>query len=109
MAVDEWTIEIGGGLNFKRPVFRSLMARVGNRELGLLPVAHQDRLCRFGFDGFEYFADAHGCGIRVVNQPALSPQAELVEDPMVVVHIFSGRLYGLCRYRKQIREAVTDG
>ena len=94
-----------GGLNFKRPVFRALMERIERREPGLLPVAHRDRLCRFGFDWFEYFADTHGCGLRVVNQPSLSPQAALV----VVVHAFSGRLSGLRRYRRQIREAATDG
>ena len=57
----------------------------------------------------EYFADRHGCGIRVVNQPSLSPQAELVEDPVAVVRTFSCRLHGLRRYRRQIREAATDG
>ena len=76
IAVDEWLSEMGGGLNFKRPVFRSLMERIGNREPGLLLMAHKDRLCRFGFDWFEHFADTHGCGIRVVNQPSLSPQAD---------------------------------
>ena len=109
LAVDDWLTEIGGGLDFQRPVFRALMERIENRELGLLLVAHKDRLCRFGFDWFAYFAETHGCEIRVVNQPSLSPQAELVEDLMAVVHTFSCRLYGLRRYRKQIREAVSDG
>ena len=107
--MDDWLTEIGGGLNFQRPVFRALMERIEKGELGLLLVAHQDRLCRFGFDWFEYFAESHGCEIRVVNQPSLSPQAELVEDLMAVVHTFSCRLHGLRRYRKQIREAVSDG
>ena len=109
LAVDEWLSEIGGGLNFKQPVFRALMTRIERRELDLLLIAHQDRLCRFGFDWFEYLADPHGCGIRVVHQPSLSPQAELVENPVAVVHAFSGRLSGLRRYRRQIREAATDG
>ena len=67
IAVDEWLTEIGSGLEFQRPVFRALMEQE-NRELGLLLVAHQDRLCRFGFDWFAYFAERHGCEIRVVNQ-----------------------------------------
>ncbi|MXZ40427.1 MAG: IS607 family transposase [Caldilineaceae bacterium SB0666_bin_21] len=108
LAVDEWRTEIGG-MNFQRPVFRTLMEWIEHRELGLLPVAHQDRLCRFGFDGFSYFAETHGCEIRVVNQPSLSPPADLVEDLMAVVHTFSCRPYGLRRYRKQIREAAVDG
>ncbi len=109
LAVDEWLTEIGDGLDFQRPVFRSLMERIEQRELGLVPAAHEDRPCRFGFDGFAYFAESHGCEIRVVNQPSLSPQAEWVEDLMAVVHTFSGRLPGLRRYRKRIREAAGDG
>ncbi|MCY3659460.1 MAG: IS607 family transposase [Caldilineaceae bacterium] len=109
LAVDEWLAEIGSGLDFQRPVFRALMERIGKRELGLLLVAHEDRLCRFGFDWFAYFAETHGCEIRVVNQPSLSPQAEWVEDLMAVVDSFAARLPGLRRYRKQIREAASDG
>ena len=109
LAVGEWRPEIGGGPDFRRPVFRSLRERMEHRGLGLVPAAHEDRPRRFGFDWFAYFAETHGCEIRVVNQPSLSPQAELAEDLMAVVHTFSGRLYGLRRYRKQIREAVSDG
>ena len=109
LAVDAWLTEIGGSLDFQRPVFRSLMGRIEKRELSLLLVAHQDRLCRFGFDWFEYFAKTHGCEIRVANQPSLSPRAELVEDLMAVIQTFSGRLPGLRQYRKQIKEAATDG
>lgn len=103
LAVDEWLTEVGRGLDFKRPVFRALMEWIEGREIGLLLVAHQDRLCRLGFDWFKYFAETHGCEIRVVNQPSLSPQAELVEDLMAVVHTFSGRLPRLCRYKRQIQ------
>ena len=109
LAVDEWLTEIGGGLDCPRPVFRALRERIEHREPGLLPMAHEDRLCRFGFDRFAYFAESHGCEIRVVNQPSLSPQAEWAEDLMDVVDSFSGRLPGLRRYRKQIREAAVDG
>ena len=109
LAVDEWLTEIGSGLDCQRPVFRALRERIGKRELDLLLVAHEDRLCRFGFDWFAYFAESHGCEIRVVNQPSLSPQAEWVEDLMAVVDSFSGCLPGLRRYRKQIREAAVDG
>ncbi|MXZ24419.1 MAG: hypothetical protein F4Y80_06030 [Caldilineaceae bacterium SB0665_bin_21] len=72
-------------------------------------MAHRDRPTRFGFDWFGHFAMQHGCTITVVNQESLSPQEEMVEDPIAVVHAFSCRLYGLCSYRTQIREAVNDG
>ena len=109
VAVDEWRSKIGGGLDFQREVFLSLLERIEARAVVHLLMVHKDRLCRFGSDWFAYFADTHGCEIRVVNQPSLSPQAEWVEDLMVVVDSFSGRLPGLRRYRKRIREAAVDG
>jgi len=41
----------------------------------------------------------------------LSPQQEMVEDLMAIVHCFSSRLYGLRNYKKKIKEAAekTDG
>ena len=109
VAVDEWLTEIGGGLNFKRKVFLDLMERIENREVARLLIAHKDRLTRFGFDWFEHFARQHGCTITVVNQESLSPQEEMVEDLMAVVHAFSCRLYGLRSYKRKIREAASDG
>ena len=85
------------------------MERIENRDIAHLPIAHRDRLTRFGFDGFEPFAQRHGCTLTVVNQASLSPQEELVEDLMAIVHTFSGRLHGLRSYQRTIREAAGDG
>ena len=40
----------------------------------------------------------------VVNNEELSPQEELVQDIVSILHIFSCRLYGLRKYKKQIKE-----
>ena len=40
--------------------------------------------------------------IVVVNNEELSPQEELVQDIVSILHVFSCRLYGLCKYKKQI-------
>ena len=40
--------------------------------------------------------------IVVVNNEELSPQEELVQDIVSILHEFSGRLYGLRKYKKQI-------
>ncbi len=109
IAVDEWVKEFGGGMNFKRKKFLALMERIERRELSKLLIAHKDRLVRFGFDYFEQFATRHGCEIVIVNQESLSPQQEMVEDLMAIVHTFSCRLYGLRKYKKQIKEAAEDG
>lgn len=108
IAVDEWLEEIGGGMNFKRNAFLNLFDRIERGEIAKLIVAHKDRLVRFGFDFFLVFAQKHGCEIVVANQEQLSPQQEMVEDLMAIVHCFSSRLYGLRNYKKKIKEAAEQ-
>ena len=107
IAVDEWIEEIGGGMNFKRKQFIDLVERIERFEVKHLLIAHKDRLVRFGFEFFEYFCERHGCELTVVNQEQLSPQQEMVEDLMAIIHCFSSRLYGLRSYKKQIEKAAT--
>jgi predicted site-specific integrase-resolvase len=45
-----------------------------------------------------------GCEIIVANQESLSPQQELVEDLMAIIHSFSCRLYGLRNYSQEIKD-----
>jgi predicted site-specific integrase-resolvase len=102
--VDEWIQEVGGGMNFKRKRFLGLIERIQRGEIERLLIAHKDRLVRFGFDLLDHLAREHGCEIVVVNQESLSPEQEMVEDLLAIVHTFSCRLYGMRKYKKQIRE-----
>jgi predicted site-specific integrase-resolvase len=108
VAVDEWIQEIGGGMNFKRKHFLSLVDRIQRGEILKLIVAHKDRLMRFGFDLLSHVAAENGCEIIVANQESLSPQQEMVEDLMAIVHTFSGRLYGMRKYHKAIKEDFPE-
>ncbi len=58
--VDEWIQEIGGGMNFKRKHFLTLVDRIQRGEILKLIVAHKDRLMRFGFDLFSHIAIENG-------------------------------------------------
>jgi putative resolvase len=104
----EYVDEIGGGLNFKRKHFREIMRRVHAGEITKIIVAHKDRLARFGFEHIEWECNQYGCVVEVLNQQTLSPEQEMVQDLMTIVHCFSSRLYGLRRYRGQIKKAATE-
>lgn len=104
----EFIEEIGGGLNFNRKKFKALMDEIAIREVKTLILAHRDRLTRFGFDWFEHFAKNHGCEVLVLNQERLSPEQEMVQDLMTIVHCFSSRLYGLRNYRKKLNEVLKQ-
>lgn len=106
IAVDEWIHEIGSGMNFKRKKFLALMSAIQMGEVKQLLIAHKDRLVRFGFDYFYYMAIQNGCEMVIVNQESLSPQEEMVNDLMTILHVFSSRLYGLRSYKKTLREAL---
>ena len=41
---------------------------------------------------------------QAVNNEELSPQEELMQDIVSILHEFSGRLYGLRKYKKQIEK-----
>lgn len=102
----EFIEEVGGGLNFKRKRFLALTDEIGRREIKTLILAHRDRLTRFGFEWFEHFAKINGCELLVLNQERLSPEQEMVQDLMTIVHCFSSRLHGLRNYRKKLDEAL---
>lgn len=106
LIVDEWMSEIGGGLNFKRRKFLKLISRILSGEIETLIVAHKDRLCRFAYDFVEYLATENDCSIIVVNQPSSSPQQELVEDLLSIVHCFSCRIYGSRSYTKNLTKDI---
>jgi predicted site-specific integrase-resolvase len=108
IAIDEWITEIGGGMNFKRQKFLLLMSRISSGEISKLIIAHKDRLCRFGFDYFNYMAIENGCEITIVNQESLSPEQEMVEDLMSIIHTFSCRLYGLRKYKKNLKQIIEE-
>ena len=107
ITVDEWIEEIGGGLNFKRQRFLMLVDRIVAGEIGTLVIAHKDRLTRFGFDLLEHLCEQAGCALLVMNSESLSPEREMVEDLMTILHCFSSRLYGLRNYRKSLQKALA--
>jgi putative resolvase len=107
LAVSRWVREIGGGMNLRRPKFTALMDDVADGRVSTLAVAHEDRLAWFGFGYLEHIAARAGCEILVANQQSLSPERELTEDLLAIVHTFSCRLYGLRTYRKTLQQALS--
>jgi predicted site-specific integrase-resolvase len=108
LAVDEYICEIGGGMNFKRREFIRIVTLAIEGKIETLVVAHKDRLCRFAFELIEALVEKSGCQIIVANQESLSPQQELVEDMLAIVHSFSCRIYGSRSYANQKTKAFSE-
>lgn len=106
--VDEWISEIGGGMNFKRKQFLRIIGLIQRGDVQRLVIAHKDRLTRFGFDLIDHIAQENGCEIVVANQESHSPEQEMVEDLMAIVHTFSCRLHGMRKYKKDLHADYPD-
>ncbi len=96
--------DIASGLNYRRKGLLALLERVRKGNVATIVVAHKDRLTRFGFELIKWWCEQDNCSIVVLNQDGLSPEREMVEDILAIIHIFSCRLYGLRKYKSAIKE-----
>ena len=106
--VDEYIKDIGSGINYNNPGLNKIMKMVINDEVKKIIISHKDRLVRFGFELIENICKLKNVEIEVINVKTTSPQEELVEDLMTIIHTFSDRLHGLRSYTKRIKDAVKD-
>lgn len=111
LIADEVIRDYGSGLNYNRKEWNQLLGEVMENKVKMILVSHKDRFVRFGFDWFEKFCNKFNVEIVVVKNDKLSPHEELVQDIVSILHVFSCRLYGLRKYKKQIEgdETVAKG
>lgn len=107
MIVDECIEEFGSGLNYNRKKWNQLLIDVMEQKIKTIVISHKDRFVRFGYDWFYRFCEKFNTKIIIVNSKNLSPQEELIQDIISILHIFSNKLYSLHKYKKQIREDDT--
>ena len=102
--VDEIITDIGSGLNYNRKKWIDLLARIQEKRISKVIVSHKDRFIRFGYEWFEKFVESCGCEIEVLNNETTSPQEEMIQDLVSIIHCFSCRIYGLRKYKTKISE-----
>ena len=102
MIIDQCIEEYGSGLNYNRKKWNALLDNVMEQQIKTIVITNKDRWIRFGYDWFEKFCNKFDTTIVVVNNETLSPQEELVQDIISILHVFSCKLYGLRKYKKQI-------
>jgi excisionase family DNA binding protein len=104
--VKEHFSDIGSGINFNRKNFIRLVKLVFDGKVDKIIVTYEDRLVRFAFDFLKEVFSWFGTEILVINAKTTSPQEELVEDLMTIIHVFSSRLYGLRKNSNKIKDLL---
>jgi predicted site-specific integrase-resolvase len=91
--------DIGSRLNFKRKGLQTILELLFNRNISELVVAHKDRLCRFGFDLFEFMFKHHGSILTVLERERVhEPVKEFADDVLSIITVFTARYYGSRKY-----------
>ena len=102
--IDDVVEDYGSGLNYNRKKWNKLIDECMLNEVDTIYITHKDRFIRFGYSWFERLLSKFNVTIIVVNNEALSPQEELVQDIISILHVFSCRIYGMRKYKKKIKE-----
>ena len=102
--VNQCIEDFGSGLNYNRKKWNKLLDKVMENKIKTIVISNKDRFIRFGYDWFEKFCEKFNTKIIIVNNETLSPNEELVQDIISILHVFSCRLYGLRKYKNQIEE-----
>lgn len=103
--------DIGSGLNFKRKGLQALLVRLMRGDQLTIVVACRDRLCRFGFEIFEFMAEPNSGSIVVLSNPVHCPKSELTSALLSILHVYrfaeasySYRMHRLRSYSQKIKE-----
>lgn len=95
--------DIGSGLNFNRKDWNRLIDECFEGHIRNIYVSHKDRFIRFGFDWLQDMLKTKlNVNLIAINDVVSSPEDELVQDLITIIHVFSCRIYGLRKYKKAI-------
>lgn len=104
IVIDDYMTDIGSDLNYNRKKWNSLLKQVMNNEIETIYITYKDRFIRFGYEWFEKLCQQFNTQIVILNDKDTSPQQELVEDLISIIHVFSCRINGLRKYKKKIQD-----
>lgn len=85
--------DIGSGLNDKRIGFMKLCDLVIQKKIDKVVIENKDRLTRFQFNLIEKFFNSYNVEIEISNKKELTEDEELVNDLMMLMASFTGRVY----------------
>ena len=106
--IDEYLYDIGSGINFKRKNLQKLIELILQNKVKRVIITYKDRLARFAFELLEWLFELYNVKLEVINLESSSPQKELIEDLMTIIHVFSSRLYGLRKYKSKIKKEFKN-
>jgi len=105
----ELVTDIGSGINWKRKGLKTILESAMQGNLSELVVAHKDRRCRFGFELIEWIFERNNVKLSVLDrEDHKSPDQDLTDDILSIIHIYSCRQMGKTRYKIKENTDLPD-
>ena len=97
--------DYGSGLNYNRKNWNMLIDDCFDGKIDKIIISYKDRFVRFGFDWIsDLLKRLTGVEIIVIENIITTPESELINDIISIIHVFSCRIYGLRKYKKKIEK-----
>ncbi len=97
--------DIGSGINFNRKGLRRIVKMAIEGKINKLVVAYKDRLTRFGYDLIEDLIREYSGGQIIIEnekEERKEPKEELVDDVLQILNVYTAKMNGLRKYRKNV-------
>jgi len=98
--------DVGSGLSDSRSGFVKLTNLVIEKKISKIIIEHKDRLTRFQFNFIEKMYESYGVEVIRIENNDISEEEEFVNDIMMLMASFSGKLYGKrsVKRKKELKE-----
>jgi len=98
--------DVGSGLSDTRSGFVKMVDLVIKRKINKVIIENKDRLTRFQFNLIKVFFNSYDVEIECIENTNISNEEEFVNDIMMLMASFSGKLYGKrsVKRKKELKE-----
>jgi putative resolvase len=94
--------DIGSGINYNRPGFKSILEQLYKGNVKKVVVAHSDRFSRLGFEFFQWMFEQFGAVLE--SDDKSTTEDDMVGDIMEIFTVFTARYYGQRKYSDKDKE-----
>ena len=100
--------DVGSGLSDSRVGLNRLFDLVISQQIRKVIIENNDRLTRFQFNVLVRFFDSYGIIIECVEKGDKTDEQDLVDDIMMLMASFSGKLYGRRSAKRRMEKKLQE-
>lgn len=101
--------DFGSGMNYSRKKWNTLIDDCFEGKIDKIIISYKDRFVRFGFDWIsDLLYRLTGTQIIIVENISTTPENELIQDLISIIHVFSFRVHGLRKYKKKLEKEINE-